>query len=756
MARAYGRDRAVKTSRGTTRVLPREDPEDRSRGGRRARRGDLPSPSMPPTSLEDDPVTSSSSTAGVLARFGDAMFMHRRKVVLAWLAVIAVAIAGGMGLAGKYTVDYSTPGSDSKAASDRLTTAFAGRSGESFDIVWKTSDSATGPAVTERIDRLLQEVETLPGIVDGTTAADAEVSRDGRTAIVRVPLDRMAAEVSEATAERIGELVSEAGGDGLKVAANGQIEGLDKETGGGGELFGVGVAAIVLLLTFGAVVAAGLPILLAGFGVAISAMLGTVLAGAIDTADWAQDVSIMIGLGVGIDYALLILTRYRAAVREGLTRRDANVEAMATAGHSVVVAGLSVVIALLGLFIMRLPYLYGVALAAGVTVLVVLAATLTLLPAIIGFLGKRIDALRIPGLDRPPKDPDRTPSARWARAIVRRPVVAVAAALIVLALLAAPLAGIRFGFPDTGNNPKSSMTRQAYDMVTQGFGAGANASLIAVAETPSTGARDAVEKLRTEIERDRSVVAVAPAQYNDARDTATIAITPRDGPSAPDTKSLVERLRSGVLAHSGVDIKLGGDTASTVDQAKVTAARLPLFIGAVVILSFLLLWRAFRAPVIALKAGVFTILSVLAAYGVVAYVAEGNWAGQLIGIDSDVPVPPFIPVMMFAITFGLAMDYEVFIVSRIKEERERLGDAREAVIAGLARTSRVITAAALIMVSVFGAFSLSNELILKLIGVGLAVAILIDGILIRMVLLPGVMHLLGERAWWRPRARVAA
>ena len=756
MARAYGRHRAVKTSRGTTRVLPREDPEDRSRGGRRARRGDLPSPSMPPTSLEDDRLTSSGSKAGVLARLGDAMFMHRRKVVLAWLAVIAVAIAGGMGLAGEYTVDYSTPGSDSKAASDRLTTAFAGRSGESFDIVWKASDSATGPAVTERIDRVLQEVETLPGIVDGTTAADAEVSRDGRTAIVRVPLDRMAAEVSEETSGRIGELVSEAGGDGLKVAANGQIEGLDKETGGGGELFGVGVAAIVLLLTFGAVVAAGLPILLAGFGVAISAMLGTVLAGAIDTADWAQDVSIMIGLGVGIDYALLILTRYRAAVREGLTRRDANVEAMATAGHSVVVAGLSVVIALLGLFIMRLPYLYGVALAAGVTVLVVLAATLTLLPAIIGFLGKRIDALRIPGLDRPPKDPDRTPSARWARAIVRRPVVAVTAALIVLAVLAAPLTGIRFGFPDTGNNPKSSMTRQAYDMVTQGFGAGANASLIAVAETPSTGARDAVEKLRTEIERDRSVVAVAPAQYNDARDTATIAITPRDGPSAPDTKSLVERLRSGVLAHSGVDVKLGGDTASTVDQAKVTAARLPLFIGAVVILSFLLLWRAFRAPVIALKAGVFTILSVLAAYGVVAYVAEGNWAGQLIGIDSDVPVPPFIPVMMFAITFGLAMDYEVFIVSRIKEERERLGDAREAVIAGLARTSRVITAAALIMVSVFGAFSLSNELILKLIGVGLAAAILIDGMLIRMVLLPGVMHLLGERAWWRPRARVEA
>src|SRR5687767_1766361 len=274
-------------------------------------------------------------------------------------------------------------------------------------------------------------------------------------------------------------------------------------------------------------------------------------------------------------------------------------------------------------------------------------------------------------------------------------------------------------------------------------------SLIAVASTPSAAERTTVDQLRTQISRDRSVVAVAPVQYNDARNTATVAITPRDGPSSPETKSLVERLRSGVLAQSGVDVKLGGDTASTVDQAKVTAARLPLFIGAVVVLSFLLLWRAFRAPVIALKAGVFTILSILAAYGVVAYVAEGGWAGQLIGIDSDLPVPPFIPVMMFAVTFGLAMDYEVFIVSRMKEERERLGDAREAVIVGLARTSKVITAAALIMVSVFGAFALSTELILKLIGVGLASAILIDGILIRMVLLPAVMHLLGERAWWR-------
>jgi putative drug exporter of the RND superfamily len=688
--------------------------------------------------------------AGVLPRLADTMFVHKKKVILGWVAILAVAITSGLSLGGTYIADYSTPGSDSKAASDRLVEKFAGRSGESVDIVWKASGSATAPAVTERIDRLLEEVGTVPGIVAGTTTADAEVSRDGRTAIARLPLDRTSGEVPDASGERIGELVTEASGDGLQVAANGSINMLDKQAGGGSEIFGVGVAALVLLITFGAVVAAGLPLLLAVFGVATAFMLGGLLAAVIDTPDWASEVSIMIGLGVGIDYALLILTRYRTAVHEGLSRRAANVVAMTTAGHSVLVAGVTVVIALMGLFIMRLPYLYGVALAASLTVLVVLAATVTLLPAVIGLFGRRIDSLQIPGLGRPPKDPDNTPFARWARRMDRRPLVALVASLIVLTVLASPLTGIRFGFPDSGNNREGATTRQAYDMVAEGFGAGANASLIAVASTPAAADRTAVDQLGSQISRDPSVTAVAPARYNEARDTASVAITPREGPSSPATKSLVERLRSAVLADSGVDVKLGGDTATTVDQAKVTAARLPLFIGAVVLLSIMLLWRAFRAPIIALKAGVLTIVSIVAAYGVVAYVAEGGWAGQLIGIDSDLPVPPFIPVMMFAVTFGLAMDYEVFLVSRMKEERDRLGNAREGAIIGLARTSKVVTAAALIMVSVFGAFAGSTEIILKLIGVGLASAILIDAILIRMVLLPAVMRLLGERAWWTP------
>jgi RND superfamily putative drug exporter len=687
---------------------------------------------------------------GPLRRLADAMFVHRRKVVLAWVVVLALAVVGAMQLGGTFTADYDTPGSGSKAASERLDAKFAGRSGEAVDIVWKSPAGATSPAVTARIDRLLEQAGTIEGIVPGTKASTAEVSPDGRTAIARLPLDRPSGAVNAASGERIAELLEETSGQGLQVAANGSIAGLTKEAGMSAELVGVGVAAVVLLVTFGTVVAAGLPLLIALLGVAIAVMLGAVLAAVVDTPDWAVQVSLMIGLGVGIDYALLILTRYRAALRQGRTPRDANVEAMTTAGHAVLVAGATVVIALMGLFLMRLPYLNGVALAASLAVLVVMAATATLLPAVLGFVGRGIDRLQIGRFGRPPTDPERAPGARWARAVHRRPVIAAIASLLVLAVLASPLTGIRFGFPDAGNDARQDTTRQAYDMVAQGFGPGANGPLIAVATTEAPGDRAAVQRLRAQIERDPDVVAVAPPQYNDAGDTAMIAITPTGGPSSASTKELVERLREGPLADAGVRVDLGGQTAATVDQSTVTANRLPLFIGAVVALSFLLLLGAFRAPIIALKAGVMTVLSIAASYGVVALVAEGGWAGQLVGIDSDLPVPPFIPVMMFAVLFGLSMDYEVFLVSRIKEERERLGDARTAVTVGLARTAKVIMAAALIMVSVFGAFALSPALILKLIGVGLASAILIDAVIVRMVLVPAVMRLLGERAWWTP------
>jgi RND superfamily putative drug exporter len=688
---------------------------------------------------------------GLLGRVADAAFVHRRRALAGWLAMLVLAIAAMTAFGGSYVADYNTPGSDSEAASKLLDERFAGRSGDQVDVVWKAAEGAAAPAVEARIDRLLDQAERVEGIVPAASTDDAQVAPDGRTAVVRLPLDRASSAMQATDGERLAELAEQAAGDGVEVAVGGTVPGLKAEPAMTAELVGIAVAALVLLLTFGTVVAAGLPLLVALFGVVVAVLFGGVLAAVLDTPDWSLQVSLMIGIGVGIDYALLILTRYRRALQDGKDPRAANVEAMTTAGHSVLTAGGTVVVSLAGLFLMRLPYLYGVALASSLAVLIVMAASITLLPAILGVAGRRIDRLQVLRWGRPVGVPERAPAARWARLIARRPLPAMVVSLAVLVVLTSPLSGIRFGFPDAGNDAADSTTRHAYALIAEGFGPGANGPLIAVADTPEAADHTAVERLAAEIAEDPGVVDVAPPQYNDAGDTALLVVTPNGSPESPSTKELVDRLRDGALADAGVEVALGGQTAASVDQSDVTASRLPLFIGAVVLLSFALLVAAFRAPLIALKASVMTVFSIVAAYGVVALVAEGGWVGQLVGIDTDVPVPPFIPVMMFAVLFGLSMDYEVFLVSRIKEERERLGDARAAVTAGVAKTARVIVAAAAIMVSVFGAFALSPDVMLKLIGIGLAAAILIDATIVRMVLVPALMRLLGERAWWTPR-----
>jgi putative drug exporter of the RND superfamily len=687
----------------------------------------------------------------LLGRLADAMFVHRRRVFAGWAAALVLAILAAATLGGQHVADYTTPGSDSQAASEQLEHAFGGRSGEAVDIVWRTAARAPDPAATKRVDKLLADAGHLKGVLPGTTTRDAEVSPDGRTAVVRLALDRPSSAVPSETGKRLAELVAAADGDDLQVAANGSVTGLKAAPGMNAETVGIVIAAIVLLLTLGGVVAAGLPLLTALIGVGIAVAAGSVLAAVLDTPDWAVQVSTMIGIGVGIDYALLILTRYRTARQAGRTPRAANVDAMTTAGHSVLVAGATVVIALMGLFLMRLPYLYGVALASSIAVLTVMATMVTLLPAAIGAAGRRLDRVRLFGDGGKPADPHRILGARWARLVLRRPAASAVVAVVLLGVLATPLAGIRFGFPDAGNDTASSTTRKAYDMVAEGFGPGANGPLVAVAETTGTPRNAAaVARMRKRIAGDPAVAAVSPAQRSPDGRATTFLITPKGSPESTSTKDLVDRLRDGVLDDGELPVHLGGLTAASIDQGSVTARRLPLFIGAVVALAFVLLLGAFRAPLIALKAAAMTVLSIVASYGVVALVAEGGWAGRLVGIDTDLPVPPFIPVMMFAVLFGLSMDYEVFLVSRIAEERERLGDARAGVTAGLALTARVIVAAAAIMVAVFGAFALSPDVMLKLIGVGLAAAILIDVALVRMILVPAVLRLLGERTWWQP------
>jgi RND superfamily putative drug exporter len=410
-------------------------------------------------------------------------------------------------------------------------------------------------------------------------------------------------------------------------------------------------------------------------------------------------------------------------------------------------------VSLLGMIVMRLPYLHGVAFGSSIAVGVMVALSVTLLPAVLGFAGHRIDRLRVPLVGR--KAPTESLSYRWSRAIQRRPWTAAVAGLALLLTLSAPALGLRLGFPDAGNGPASLTSRRAYDTLTETFGPGRNGTLLVVADLTDGGTLADVDQLRGELAAMEGVEFVAPPQVNPSSDTAVLSVVPSTSPQDEATQTLLRAARDEVIppvaAASGMEVRVGGLTASFLDQTNTIADRLPLFIGAVVGLSLLLLLVVFRSVLVALKAGVMNLLSVFAAYGVISVAATGGWLGELVGIPEATPVPSFIPMMMFAILFGLSMDYEVFLLSRIREEHERTGDNTRSVADGLATTARVITAAAAIMVAVFGAFVASDQVFLKLIGLGLATAIFVDATVVRMVLVPSSMQLLGERNWWLPR-----
>jgi putative drug exporter of the RND superfamily len=505
------------------------------------------------------------------------------------------------------------------------------------------------------------------------------------------------------------------------------------------------------------VVAAGLPLAIALVGLGItSGGLIVLLANVIDVPDWTTAVSGLIGIGVGIDYSLLVLTRFRSALKQGKDRHDAVVEAVTTAGRSVLIAGSTVVIAVLGLFLTGLPYMYGVAISASLAVLVVMLAAVTLLPALLSYLGPNVDRLRLPFLGRTlrAEGDGESPAARWSHAVQRRPWTAAIAATAVLLALAAPALGMRLGFPDAGNDPPDTMTRQSYDLNTEGFGPGTNGPLVIAADLPDPAARARIDSLAEKLRSEPDVAFVPAPQINAEGNAAIVTVIPKGSPQDEETEDLVNRLRGNVvpqeLGGSGITAEIGGVTAALEDQSEFITDRIPVFIAGVVGLSFLLLLVAFHSPLISLKAGVMNLLSVSAAYGVMTLVAQGGTVGGLIGIDHEVPVAPFMPVMMFAILFGLSMDYEVFLISRIREEYLKDGDTRRAIADGLAKTARVITAAAAIMVVVFLAFLAAPDVFLKLFGIGLAAAIFLDATVVRMVLVPAVMQLLGSRNWWIP------
>jgi RND superfamily putative drug exporter len=690
-----------------------------------------------------------------LTRLAELACRRRGRMLLGWIVAAVVIIGVGSSLAGEFEADYDTPNSESKAASDLTKQRFDGYSGQEIYAVWKAPGGVDTPEVRQRIDRFLAQAEKVEHVSRHTPI---RVSENGQIATTTLPMTVPGWEMKKEQGEQLIDAAEANDGDGLEIQLGGDPIYVAQSQSSPEGLGFLG-AAIVLLIAFGSVVAAGLPLIIALIGLGISSGgLIALLANVIDVPDWTTAVSGLIGIGVGIDYSLLVLTRFRSALDDGKSRHDAIVESVTTAGRSVIIAGATVVIAVLGLCLTGLSYMYGVAISTSLAVLVMMAASISLLPALLAYVGPRVDRLRLPLIGRRRRiqtsGAHQSPAARWSHMVQRRPWPYAIVATAILLALAAPALGMRLGFPDAGNDPPDTMTRHAYDLNTEGFGAGTNGPIVIAADMPGPDSRPAVEQFADNLRGDDDVAFVPDPVFNEAGDAAIVTVIPDSSPQDEATSDLVNRLRDDTipqqLGDTGVTAHVGGVTAALEDQSEYMKGRLPVFVLGVVGLSFLLLLVAFHSPLISLKAGIMNLLSVSAAYGVMTVAANGGGLSKAIGIDHEVPIAPFMPVMMFAILFGLSMDYEVFLVSRIREEYLKDGNTRRAIADGLAKTARVITAAAAIMVVVFLAFLAAPDVFLKLFGIGLATAIFLDATLVRLVLVPAVMQMLGDKNWWIP------
>jgi RND superfamily putative drug exporter len=687
-----------------------------------------------------------------LDRFARSMYRRRRLVVAVWLVVL-VAVSAVAGAAGAdHKVDYTMPGSGSARAQALLAERFPEQSGDAVQLVFQSDAGVTDGPVADQITRVSAEAATVEHVVDVRTEA---MSEDGTVALVTVQLDATAEKVPHATIEALmavaEEARSQAGATGVEVELGGAAVQTVESAEAGSEGIGMLAALLILLVAFGSVLAAGLPVVVALFGLGVGLGVSTLLTHVVMVPDWAPSLVMMIGLGVGIDYALFIVTRYRTALAAGQEPEEAVTTAVTTAGRAVLFAGGTVVISLVGLCAMGLEYLYGTAAVTVAGVLTVLVAAMTLLPAVLGFCGTDIDRLRLPFVrgDRG----DQGLWARWSRVVQKRPVVTGTVALVLLLGLAAPVGDLRYGYPDAGTGSTALTSRRAYDLVSEAFGPGANGPLVVAVELDGDAA--AVDRLARGLAADPGVEAVLPPQLNDVGDTASIVVVPASGPQDQATVDLVHHLRRDVVPEAIGDgsarVHVGGAVGAFVDESQVMSERLPWFIGSVIALSFLLLLVVFRSLLVAVKAASMNVLAIGAAYGVMAVALRGGWLGGVVGITESTPVPAWLPMMMFALLFGLSMDYEVFLLSRIREEYLETGDNATAVAHGIARTGRVISAAAAIMVTVFGAFIFGDQVLMKVAGLGLAVAVLLDATVVRMVLVPSTMELLGDRNWWLPR-----
>jgi putative drug exporter of the RND superfamily len=704
-------------------------------------------------------VGRSTTITGILYRLGRAAVRRRRLTVLAWGLVAVGVIALAQTAGGSLSDTFEIPGTESQRALDVLEEDFPSEAGTSAQIVFAVPEDAdrtlSDPAAARAVGAALADVAAQP---DVDQVGELQRSPDDRIAYADVQYLRPAEDIRDAAYERLevtADAINEAGAVRMELGGDLPSDAAD-DAPEGQEVVGVIVAVIVLLVAFGSVIAMGLPIGLALVGLATSLSLITLVAALVDVHTVAPTLAAMIGLGVGIDYALFIVTRHREHLRVGMTVEEAAGRAIATSGAAVLFAGVTVIVAISGLAIAGITAITVMGLMAGLTVAVMVALALTLLPALLGFAGRRIDSWRVPGTRGGLPAPGRESLwHRWGRQVSAHPVRYLSAGMLVLGLLAAPCFSMRLGMTDNGTNPTSMTTRRAYDLLAEGFGPGFNGPLVLSVELDGATVDD-LAPLEAALAADAGVQAVSPIQPNDERTAAVLRVVPTSAPQDEATTDLVHRLRDHVIpeamAHApGAEVHVGGLTAMFIDLSDRISDRLVGFIGAVILLSVLLLTLAFRSVAVPLKAAVMNLLSIGAAYGVVVAGFQWGWLKGLFGLDETMPIVPYMPMMLFAILFGLSMDYEVFVLSRVREEYLRRRDNDAAVVEGIAGTARVITSAALIMISVFAAFVLGEDPIVKMFGVGLATAVLIDATIVRIVLVPATMRLLGDWNWWLPR-----
>jgi putative drug exporter of the RND superfamily len=694
---------------------------------------------------------------------------HRRLVVLFWVAALVVVSLIARSAGSTYSNNFSLPNTQSTEALHLLQVASPKVSGDVEQIVLGTSGGTkvTDPAVESRVNAMLAQVATVPHVTNivspYTPAGASHISADSKVAFATVTFDRQAQNIPDAVAHQLVNTAEKADGQGLHVAVGGQLAEVTNKVSLGGTGIGVLLAAIVLLFVFGSIFAMALPLLSALASLGIATGLIGLLSHVMKMPQFASELTLLIGLGVGVDYALFIVTRHRQGLIAGQDTESSIVNAVNTSGRAVLFAGVIVCIALLGMFALGVSFLYGLAISAALGVALTMFAALTLIPALLGFIGPKVLSRRQKAslIQNGPRVVGASGKGfwpRWADLIRRRPAVPAIAAFALIVLIALPFFSLQLGSSDQGNDPVGTTTRQAYDMLSQGFGPGFNGPLELVAEVHGPADQAALDRVVKAVAAQPGVAKVLPPTLipvKNGTDVALVNVYPTTSPQASATTNLVYHLRQSVVpqavAGTALTVYVGGSTALYADFAHVLSAKLPLFIGLVVLLSFLLLAIVFRSLVIPLISAVLNIFSIGASFGILVAVFQWGWLGSLIGVNKSGPIESFLPVMLFAIVFGLSMDYQVFLVTRIHEEWLKTGDNTVAVRNGLAATGKTITAAALIMILVFGSFILGGQRVIKEFGLGLAGGILVDAVVIRMAIVPSLMILLGKSNWWFPR-----